>query len=141
MKILLPFLLLSAISFFCGCASTTNERISQNQALFNSYTPAEKKMIRTGQVGVGFDQDQVRMSLGAPSRETTIDTAAGKAVVWEYRELRPSMGVSVGGRVSTGGSGIGLGTGANVNNNRTRLLKRIIFDRQTGEVSRVESYN
>lgn len=40
-------------------------------------------MIRTGQVAVGFDQDMVHMALGDPSRETTVDTAAGKQVVWE----------------------------------------------------------
>lgn len=129
------------VVFFAGCASSSNQRITQNQALFNTYTPAEKKMSQTGQVAVGFDQDQVRMALGNPSRETTVDTAAGKAMVWEYRELNPSIGLTLGGNVGTRGSGIGVGTGANVNNNRTKLLKRIVFDRQTGEVSRVESYN
>lgn len=125
-----------------GCASSTNQRISQQEALFNTYTPAERQMIRTGQVAVGFDQDQVRMSLGDPSRETSIDTAAGKAIVWEYRELRPSLGLSVGGGIgSSGRSGVGIGTGVGVSPNQTKLLKRIVFDRQTGEVSQVESYN
>lgn len=141
MKILLSISLIVAAVFIAGCASSANQRITQNEALFNTYTPAERKMIRTGQVAVGFDQDQVRMSLGDPSRETTIDTTAGKAIVWEYRELKPSLGVSLGGGISTRGSGIGLGTGVGVSPNNTKLLKRITFDRHTGEVSRVESYN
>jgi len=98
-------------------------------------------MIRTGQVAVGFDTDQVRMSLGDPSREATIETPTGKAVVWEYRELSPSLGISLGGGIGTRGSGVGLGTGVGVNPNNTKLLKRITFDRKTGDVSRVESYN
>ncbi|MGB0744273.1 MAG: hypothetical protein ACPGSB_07080 [Opitutales bacterium] len=131
---------LAAVVFFQGCASSTNQRISQNEALFNTYTPAERKMIRTGLVAVGFDQDMVRMSLGSPSRETTVETASGKAVVWEYREISPTMGVSLGGGISTRGSGIGVGTGVGVSPNRTKLLKRIVFDRQTGEVTKIESF-
>lgn len=99
-------------------------------------------MIRLGQVGVGFDQDQVRMALGEPSRETTVETASGKAVVWEYREIRPSMGLSIGGGIGTGGrGGVGVGSGVGVSPNKTKLLKRIVFDRQTGLVSKVESFN
>ncbi len=139
--------LLSRAAFFAclvalaGCATTQSKRISQNEALFNTYTPAERKLIRTGEVAVGFDQDQVRMALGDPSRETTVDTAGGKQIVWEYREVQPTLGLSVGGGIGTRGSGVGVGTGVGVSPNKTKLLKRIVFDRQTGEVSQVESYD
>jgi hypothetical protein len=139
MKTLTSFTLLAF--FLIGCGTTPKQRISQNEAAFNSYTPAERLMIRTGQVAVGLDQDQVRMSLGDPSREATVDTAAGKQIVWEYRELKPSLGLSVGGGIGTRGSGVGVGTGVGVSPNQTKLLKRIVFDRQTGEVSKVESYD
>jgi len=124
-----------------ACSSTKNQRISQNEALFNTYTPAERQMIRTGQVAVGFDQDMVRMALGDPSRETTVDTAAGKQLVWEYSHLKPTLGIGVGGGVGTRGSGVGIGTGVGVSPNNTKLRKRVVFDRQTGEVARVESYD
>lgn len=123
-----------------GCVSPTNPRIAQNEARFKSYTPTERKLIRMGEVAVGFDQEQVRMALGAPSRETTVDTAAGKQIVWEYRSLAPSVGLSVGGILGTRGSGASVGTGVGVSPGRTKLDKRIVFDRQTGEVSKVESY-
>lgn len=97
-------------------------------------------MIKAGQVAVGFDQDMVRLALGDPSRESTIATAAGKQIVWEYREIKPSIGFSIGGGIGSRGKGIGVGTGVGVSPNRTKLLKRIVFDRQTGEVSKVESY-
>jgi hypothetical protein len=98
-------------------------------------------MIRTGQVAVGFDPDMVRMALGDPSRETTIDSAGGKQIVWEYRHLKPSLGIGIGGSIGTRGSGIGIGSGVGVSPNQTKLRKRIVFDRQTGNVSRVESYD
>jgi hypothetical protein len=142
MKILFTSLGLALIGFLLiGCATPANQRIAQNEALFNSYTPAEKRLIRMGEVAVGFDQDQVVMALGRPSRETTVETATGKQIVWEYREIRPSIGLSLGGGIGTRGSGVGIGTGVGVSPNKTKLLKRVVFDRQTGEVSRVESYN
>jgi len=124
-----------------GCTNPVQQRITRDEALFNTYTPAERKLIRTGQVAVGFDQDQVRMALGEPSRETTVDTAGGKAIVWEYRELSPRVGFTLGGGMGTRGSSMGVGTGVGVSPNQTKLLKRITFDRQTGEVSRVETLN
>lgn len=126
---------------FAACGTTKSQRIQQNEALFNTYTPAERQMIRTGQVAVGFDQDMVRMSLGDPSRESTVDTAGGKQIVWEYRQLKPSLGVGLGGGISTGGSGVGVNTGVGVSPNRTKLLKRVVFDRQTAKVSKIESYD
>ena len=81
------------------------------------------------------------MALGEPSRETTVDTAGGKAIVWEYRELSPRVGFTLGGGMGTRGSSMGVGTGVGVSPNQTKLLKRITFDRQTGEVSRVETLN
>jgi hypothetical protein len=123
-----------------ACGTTQNQRITQNQAAFDTYTPAERQMIRTGQIAVGFDQDMVRMALGDPTRETTVDSAAGKQIVWEYRQIKPSLGLSLGGGIGTRGSGVGVGTGVNVNPNNSKLLKRVIFDRYTGKVSQIESY-
>jgi len=141
MKLLTPLLLAALALLFTGCGTTKNQRIAQNEAAFNTYTPAERQMIRTGQVAVGFDQDMVRMALGDPSREATVDSAAGKQIAWEYRQLKPSLGIGIGGGIGTGGSGVGIGTGVGVSPNKTKLLKRVVFDRQTGKVSQVESYN
>lgn len=140
MKVLFHLTFMACLLMLAACASPKSQRISQNQSLFNTYTPTERKLIRMGEVAVGFDQDQVRMALGAPSRETTAATTGGKAVTWEYRELKPSLGLSMGGGISTRSSGIGVGTGVGVSPNQTKLLKRIVFDRQSGKVSKVESY-
>lgn len=136
-----PFACLVILFLLIGCAAPQNKRIAQEEARFNSYTPTERKLIRMGEVAVGFDQEQVRLALGPPSRKTSVDTANGKHIVWEYRALDPSLGLSIGGRVGSRGSGVGIGTGVGVSPNKTKLLKRITFDRQTGDVSRVETYN
>lgn len=137
----LPTLAIISITLLLtACSTTQNQRISQNEAAFNTYTPAERKMIRTGQIAVGFDPDMVRMALGDPSRETTVDSAAGKQIAWEYRQIKPSLGIGLSGGIGTRGSGLGIGTGVNVNPNNTKLLKRVIFDRHTGKVSQIESY-
>ena len=135
---LLPLLALALI--VSGCASTS-QRINKNEALFNSYSPAEQRLIRMGEIAVGFDPEQVRMALGDPSRETTVTTAAGKQIVWEYREVRPSLGFSVGAGTSTRGSGVGVGTGVGVSPDRSRLQTRVVFDRHTGEVAEIQSFN
>lgn len=141
MKHICTYTLVLLTLLLAGCASSSNSRVSQNQAQFNSYTPGEQAMIKAGQVAVGFDQDMTRMALGDPSRETTIDAAGGKQIVWEYRQLKPSLGVSLGGGIGTRGSGVGIGTGVGVSPDRSKLLKRVTFDRHTGDVTKVESYN
>ena len=140
-KFITACLLLSAMVALSACSSTKSQRINQNEALFKSYTPGERQMIRTGQVAVGFDQDMVRMALGDPSREATIDTAAGKQIAWEYTQMKPSLNIGLGGGIGTRGSGVGIGTGVGVSPNKTKLLKRVVFDRQTGKVSKIESYD
>lgn len=141
MKTVTTSLLIVLTILVVGCATSKNQRITQNQAQFNNYTSSEQAMIKAGQVAVGFDQDMVRMALGDPSREHTISTTSGKQIAWEYREIKPSLGLNLGGAIGTGGSGVGIGTGVGVSPNRTKLLKRVIFDRQTGDVSKVESFN
>ncbi len=140
MKTLLQLLCIIAVVLAPACSSTS-QRISKNEALFKTYTPAEQRLIRMGEVAVGFDQDQVRMALGEPSREATVETASGKRIAWEYREIKPSLGFGIGAGTGTGGSGIGTGVGVGVSPNRSRLLKRVIFDRQTGKVSEIETYD
>ena len=126
-----------AIALLSAC-STTSQRISDQEALFNTYTPTERKLIRMGQIAVGFNPDQVRMALGKPSRESTKVSAAGTEIVWKYRTFKPGFGLGIG--ASSGGS-IGAGVGVQASPERTHLLKRIVFDRQTGKVSAIQSFD
>ena len=129
-------LLFLAALVLAACASPST-RIDDNEALFNSYTPEERRLIRSGQVAVGFDQDQVRMALGEPSRVRSVTTVNGTQSVWEYRDIQINPGV-FGSATIRRGADAGVGAGAAPDN---RLRKRITFDRATGTVSRVESYD
>jgi len=44
-------------------------RIKDNQTLFDTYPPDVQAMIKSGQIGQGFDQTQVYMALGAPEKK------------------------------------------------------------------------
>lgn len=44
-------------------------RIKDNQSLFDTYPPDVQAMIKSGQIGQGFDQTQVYMALGAPEKK------------------------------------------------------------------------
>lgn len=93
-----------------------------------------------GEIAVGFDQDQVRMALGDPSREATSDTASGKQIVWEYTEIKPKLGFSLGAATGTWKAS-GVGVGVTARPDKSKVIKRVIFDRVTGEVSKIDSYN
>ena len=89
-----------------GC-STTNNRIVENQSQFNSYTAAEKRLIRSGEIAVGFDEDQVRMALGDPSHIKSDTRSSGTRYIWEYNELEPDYNIFNSVGVSTRGGGVG----------------------------------
>jgi len=133
-------LLSLACILFSACASSRSQRISRNEAQFNQYTPAQRKMIRTGQVAVGFDQSMVRLALGEPSRERTVEAANGKQIVWEYTETSPNLGFSLGAGAGSR-SGVGGGVGVSARPDKDKVYKRVVFDRRTGKVARVESYD
>ena len=133
---LAPYLCVLALAVLCAC-STTRQRISDQQALFNSYTADERRLIRMGQVAVGFDRDQVRMALGKPSREHTLSSAAGHEIAWEYRQFKPDLGLGI---AASSRGVFGAGVDVLAGSERTRLLKRIVFDPQSGKVSHIESF-
>ena len=95
------------------------------------------------QIAVGFDQDQVRMSLGEPDRTTTVETSNGTSIAWEYLQREsPKLGLSIGGILGSGGkSGIGAGVNVNTNLRKTKLEKLVIFDQTSGQVRKIESYD
>ena len=139
MKVLLPVALLSA-AILSGCTSTKSQQMSpQEQALFNSYTPHERYLIRSGKIEVGFDQDQVRMAWGEPNNVRSTTNASGTALVWEYNELEPNYR-AISGAGATINRGFDAGVGVVGNPVKPTLRKRVSFDRSTNEVSQFETF-
>lgn len=68
-------------------------RIKDNQSLYDTYPPEVQAMIKSGQIGQGFDQTQVYMALGAPEKKEMRDNQE----VWLYttgvkRQLKHEKG-------------------------------------------------
>ena len=128
-----------SILLICGC-STTSQRIDESGAQFNSYSAAEKQLIRSGQIAVGFDEDQVRMALGDPSHINSDSLSSGTRYIWEYHELKPDYNIFNSIGISTRGGGVGAGIGIGGTPTRSKLTKRIVFERSNQTVSEFQSF-
>ena len=62
-----------------GC-SPPSSRIKKNEELFATYPPDVQAAIRSGQIQQGFDQNQVYMALGKPTKKK----AQGSSETWVY---------------------------------------------------------
>ncbi len=58
----------------CAACNTPEQRIEDNQALYDTYSPADRTTIKSGQIRQGFVQNQVYMALGKPSRKKVAGT-------------------------------------------------------------------
>lgn len=136
----IPSLLCALSIALISSCSTTSQRIEENGAQFNSYSAAEKRLIRTGQIAVGFDEDQVRMALGDPSHIKSDTSSSGTRYIWEYNELKPDYNIFNSVGVSTHGGGVGAGVGIGGTPTRSKLIKRIVFERSNQRVSSFQSF-
>ena len=93
MKHLISILTLAVGLVFAAGCSTTESRIAENPELFNSLTPDQQQMIRDGRVGIGFDQDMVRLALGDPDRVRERIDENGRSEVWTYLMYEGSDGM------------------------------------------------
>jgi hypothetical protein len=105
-----PRLALVALLFvLAGCATTSADRIAQNQSAFDSWPAEVQAQVRAGQVAVGLTEDQVRMALGDPERVVSRASEKGITMIWAYpqRGSHFSFGFAMGG--GSGRSGYGAG--------------------------------
>ncbi len=125
---------LLAATVLAACSSTAS-RIDDQKATFDTYSAEMQQKIREGKVDVGFTQEQVRLSLGEPTRRYTQQTAAGQSEVWAYGKSGPtfSFGLGAGSFGSGVGGGVGLGTSTGGN---SEDKMRVTFE--GGKVTAVE---
>ena len=103
-------ILLLSIVLLSAC-STTNSRIKQQQALFDSYPPATQAAIQNGEIKLGFTAAMVEMTLGKPSQIATQATTDGTLTTLSFSKQRPGLGISIGGGSFGGSTSIGGGVG------------------------------
>lgn len=102
---------LGATLLVVGCASTPDSRIKKNQETFNTYSVEIQSNIRVGKVGLGYDEEMVRMALGKPNEKSTAVDEDGETVSWGYTKSSPGFSIGVGGGSYGGSSGMGGGVG------------------------------
>ncbi len=123
------FTVLVVVALALGCASTPDSRISDDQALFDSWPMDVQAKVRAGEIDLGMTQDQVRMALGEPDETSSAIDANGETVTWTWAHSRPGLSLGLGG-IGIGGvgfGGVGVGTGSK------RSLERVVQFRN-GEV-------
>jgi len=86
-------LILGLCLLLVGCASVQerrDQRIADNQALFDSFPEAIQTQVREGSVEVGFTRDMVRLAWGPPDHVFTRVTKEQRATIWGYTRIRYS---------------------------------------------------
>ena len=126
------------ILLISGC-STPSQRIEAYGPQFSSYTATEKRLIRSGEIAVGFNEDQVRMALGDPSHIKSDTSSNGTRYIWTYNKLEPDYNIFNSIGIST--RGVGLGAGVSGTPIRSQLKTRVVFERSNQRVSSFQTYN
>lgn len=129
-------ILLFSIALLSAC-STTNSRIKQQQALFDSYPPATQAEIQNGEVRLGFTVDMVQMALGKASHTATQATTDGTLTTLSYGKQRSGFGISIGGGSFGGSTGIGGGVGVSTSPKET--ISHIV-DLVDGKVTQIRYF-
>ncbi len=131
-----PAVILSAaLLLLAGCASTPQDRISQNRTAFESLPSDVQKKVSAGQVDIGFTEQMVTLALGKPGRRFTRADANGESEVWVYYKRQPRFGFGFG--MSSGGyGGVSSGVAVSTANNPDDETQRVVF--QNGKVTAIE---
>ena len=135
----LPALLL--LLLLAGCAST-EQRIHQNQELFDSLPVADQARIRGGEIDLGYTPDMVRIAYGDPQRQRVRRTAEGTTEVWDYLDTVHSYDrqrVDIDGLSIYGAGGVRTTSGGawiSVLQEKQTLRARVEF--RQGKVAAIE---
>jgi len=135
-----PSLLLSAllaIVLLSGCETTggVSSRIQEKSAAFAALTPEQQKLVRSGEIEIGFTSDMVYMALGPASKTEVKDSPDGPVTMLTFNKYYPTRNVMIslsrdGGMSYAGGiqgannpvrGGSSSGTDVNTVNSRMSL--------------------
>jgi hypothetical protein len=136
MKIINLLCILSII--FTSACSTSSKRTEDYPPQFYDYTPTEQSLIRRGRIAVDFDESQVRMAWGNPTRILNADSS-NNSYHWEYKKLETRQNVLkyLGNALSRGADPVII---ARQDPFYDKLAKRVVFDMRTRKVLSFNSY-
>lgn len=135
MKSFALLIVASLLLLAASCASTES-RVRQNQAAFESWPPEVQEKVRAGKVDVGFTPEMVRVAMGEPDRVMSRTTDRGVAEGWVYMDKGPKFSLGLGLGTMRGSSGFGGGVTMG-DDWRDEEVLRVIFE--GGTVSAIET--
>ncbi len=80
------------LALLLAACSSPQERIEENQAVFNSLPIAQQELIKQGRVAIGFGEEGVKLALGDPDRITQRSDEKGTEIIWRYVEYQDAGG-------------------------------------------------
>lgn len=89
-------LAIAASAFSLTSCSTTQSRITENPAMFNSLSPSDQALVQQGQIRAGMSQNAVWLAWGSPERKWS-GAMRGKATeTWIYTTYETAWGAGYG---------------------------------------------
>lgn len=84
-------LLLLAVAFLTGCASTIEDRRMERLSAYSQLPPETQTLVDTGQIKVGMPKDAVYIAWGKPDQIIQSESPQGRTEIWLYHGsvLRP----------------------------------------------------
>ena len=96
MKTPLRYSMLASVAalLLSGCESTgVSSRIQEKSTSFATLTPEQQKLIRTGEIEIGFTSDMVYMALGKASKTEIKETPDGPVTMLTFNKYYPTQNV------------------------------------------------
>lgn len=106
---LLPLVLGVAALVFAGGCSTPASRIKASPEAFARLNAAQKVLVQSGQIALGFEPEAVRLALGDPDRTTVRTDARGETVVWHFQSYEAEGRILFTGHYHSGRNWWGWG--------------------------------
>jgi hypothetical protein len=79
-------LLLLAVTFLCGCATTIEDRKKERLTTYSQLQPEAQTLVDTGQIKVGMPKDAVYIAWGKPDQVVQSESDQGRNESWLYHD-------------------------------------------------------
>lgn len=85
------FALIAAALLLTGCESSgVSARIQEKSTVYAALNPEQQRMIKDGEIEVGFTADMVYLSLGKASKSEVKDTPDGPITILTFEKYYPT---------------------------------------------------
>jgi hypothetical protein len=118
---------LAAVGLCLTSCETTENRISEHQDMFNTLSPGDQALVRSGKIRSGMSMNAVWLAWGSPEQKTSGEMRGRPAETWIYIENRSAPYGSAYYPYYGYGPGFYSGFGGGVGVIRTHHHGRFVF--------------